>query len=89
MSNQSALTSNEFIVAYTALRNTEWVAEPANPVNLKKGLIRKGDTIWFHPDHFGSGPIWQQARLRNRTLRYVHLSDFKAVAFKAKTPIIQ
>lgn len=79
MINQDVCIPADFTVAHTALRDTQWLAEPDNPVNLKKGLIRKGDIIWFHPDHFGSGPVWLQARLRNRTLRYVHLSDFGKV----------
>ncbi len=79
MINQTVFTPADYTVAHTAIQDTEWLAEPANPVNLMKGIIRKGDIIWFHPDHCGSGPTWQQARLRNETLRYVHLSDFKKV----------
>lgn len=79
MTIQHADTLNDFDVAHRAIRSTEWVADPTNPVNLTKGPLLRGDLVWFHPDHFGSGPAWLQARLPNGTLAYVHLADFKQV----------
>ncbi len=73
------LTADGFDVAYQATQDTEWLADPANPDNHHKGLIHEGETIWFHPRHFGSGPAWQQARLTDRTVRYVHLHDFREI----------
>jgi hypothetical protein len=79
MIKQHADTIDDFDVTHQAIRNTEWRADPADPVNLTKGALLKGDLIWFHPDHFGSGPTWLQARLPDSTLGYVHLADFKRV----------
>lgn len=83
MIHKHAVSINDFSVAHTALRDTQWLAEPDNPVNPEKGSIQKGDIIWFHPDHFGSGPAWLQARLGTKTMGYVHLSDFAKAGAQA------
>lgn len=77
--NQHICLPSEFTVAHTAVQDTEWLAEPANPVNLLKGTIRKGEVVWLHADLCGSGPVWQQACLSDKTLCYVHLSNFEKV----------
>ncbi|AUD05903.1 hypothetical protein [Spirosoma pollinicola] len=79
MSLQPAPFLDEFAIAYQAMHDTKWIGNPANPVNQLVGLIRQGETIWLHPDRVGSGPVWTQARLEDRTLPYVQLADFKKV----------
>ncbi|GAB4017045.1 hypothetical protein [Spirosoma koreense] len=70
----------EFTVCYKALLDTEWIDDPSNPTNHSKGFIALGETIWLHPDHSGIGPVWQQARLVDNTLRFVHYHDFEKVS---------
>ena len=69
----------QFTMGYTALLDTEWIDDPANPTDHIKGFIGQGETIWLHPDHTGTGPAWLQARLVDKTLRYVHFHDFKKI----------
>ncbi|MFC5410745.1 hypothetical protein ACFPMF_15590 [Larkinella bovis] len=79
MNHQSALPIAEYTLAYQALRDTTWLLNPADPTNGVNGLIKKGETIWFHRDHVGSGPSWTQVCLRDRSLPYVHLVDFEKI----------
>ncbi|QHV98692.1 hypothetical protein [Spirosoma endbachense] len=77
MAQQPPSNIEEFTVAYKALVDTEWIDNPANPTDHLKGFIGQGERIWLHPDHSGIGPLWQQARLVDKTLRYIHFHDFK------------
>ncbi len=66
--------------AHQALRETEWVTNPADPTSRDRGLVRRGDVIWFNRNHLDYGSVWQQALLGDKTLRYVHHHDFEPVA---------
>ncbi|MBD2755806.1 hypothetical protein [Spirosoma validum] len=80
MRQQPNTSIEQFTIGYKALLDTEWIDDPANPIDHIKGFIGQGETIWLHPDHSGIGPVWQQARLVDKTLRFVHLHDFKKIA---------
>jgi hypothetical protein len=77
---QLPTTIEQFTMGYKALWDTEWINDPANPTDPLKGFIGQGETIWLHPDHAGIGPAWQQARLVDKTLRFVHFHDFIKIA---------
>ncbi|AUD00445.1 hypothetical protein [Spirosoma pollinicola] len=74
------VTIENFTVPYKARKDTEWTDDPANPTNHLTGFIGKGETIWLNPDQSGLGPAWQQARLADKTLCYIHFHDFNLVS---------
>jgi hypothetical protein len=53
---QHPSTIEQFTIGYEALLDTEWISDPANPIDQLKGFIDQGETIWLHPDHAGIGP---------------------------------
>jgi hypothetical protein len=76
---QYVAKADDFNEGFKAIQVAEWAADPTDPSNIEGGLIRTGETVWFHKDHFGSGPEWTQVRFANKTLGYVRLSDFKKI----------
>ncbi|ADB42749.1 hypothetical protein [Spirosoma linguale] len=75
--------TDSFDIACQAIRDTEWVTNPADSSNSDKGIIRLGETVWLHRAHLGIGS-WQQARLADNTLRYVQHHDFIHEQFDAE-----
>ncbi len=67
---------DEFTLPCQATQDTVWVSDPADPTVYKTGPIRRGDTIWVHHELFGSGPIWQPARLKGSRLGFVQPHHF-------------
>lgn len=70
----SSLTE-KFDLPCQAIRDTEWVTNPADLATTTRGVVRRGETIWLHRDNLGNGS-WQQVRLADDTLRYVQHHDF-------------
>ncbi|GAB4015376.1 hypothetical protein GCM10028808_40490 [Spirosoma migulaei] len=62
-----------------AIQDAEWINDPANPTRSGKGILHKGETVWFHDDLFGSGPLWQQVRLIDNSLVYVNPHHFESL----------
>jgi hypothetical protein len=71
--------ADDFNEGFNAIQAAEWVTNPTDPTNVKGGFVGTGETVWFHRDHFGSGPEWTQVRFADKTLGYVRLSDFKKI----------
>ena len=67
-----------------AIQDTEWINDPTNPTTTKRGQIRKGESVWFHQEQFGSGPAWQPALLADQTFGYVHPSHFEEIVEQQK-----
>lgn len=61
--------------AYQASLDTPWTASP-NATTAGSGTVRRGERVWFSGDT-RSDSAWQQARLEDGTVRYVHPSDFQ------------
>jgi hypothetical protein len=76
MTQLHAPTVEQFTVAYKALLDTHWIDNPADPTDHITGFIGQGETIWLPLTQAGIGPVWQQARLVDKTLRYVQFHDF-------------
>lgn len=72
-------TVDAFQIPGQAIKDTDWIQEPADPTQLEGGLIQKGEIVWFHREPFGSGPDWQQVRLNDQTLGYVNPHHFAKV----------
>lgn len=81
MSKKTSVTGvvEGFTFPYLAAQDTTWVEDPANPTKPQTGLIRQGETIWLQTEPFGSGPVWQLARLSNQTLCFVQPHHFEPV----------
>lgn len=77
MENQSdySFLIKSFDMACQAIRDTEWVTNPADSSNLDRGIIYRGETVWLRRNHVGTG-AWQQARLADNTVRYIQHHDF-------------
>ena len=77
-------TVEGFAFPCRAAQDTSWVADPANPTKSQTGLIRQGETIWLQAEPFGSGPVWQLARLADQTLCFVQPHHFDPVVPKQR-----
>jgi hypothetical protein len=71
------MDTSAYAMAYEATQDTQWAA--STDANAARGTIARGDHVMFMraPDASSS---WQQARLSDGTVRYVHPADFRAVA---------
>lgn len=73
---QPESVTNHFTLPCQATQDTVWVSDPANPTLHETGPIRRGETIWVHHELFGSGPTWEQARLKDSQLCFVQPHHF-------------
>ena len=78
--SQSFFPLAEFDRPCRALQDTVWVGEPANPLHPDRGYIRRGETIWLHPELMTNTSDWQLARLKNNRVRYIRHNDFELLA---------
>jgi hypothetical protein len=62
---------------YEAAIDTPWVSSPNNVSSANQGTVRRGDRVQFSGD-VRSDATWQEARLPDGTIHYVHPSDFRA-----------
>jgi len=65
----------DYTYEYRAIQDTPWKASTASYAN--SGTIARGTRVYFDrsPDRTMS---WQQARLDDGNIRYVHPTDFEA-----------
>ena len=66
----------EYNLPYEAIKDTEWISNPNAP-NPTKGNLKKGDRIHFNREPSPSGATWQDAKLSDGKIRFVHPADFK------------
>ena len=78
MTHQPTIPATDLPFAFSceAAQDTVWVSDPAEPANARTGSIHKGETIWLQAHLFGSGPVWQSARLANDTICFVQPHHF-------------
>lgn len=76
---ESEWVPEEFNFPARAIQDTDWISNPANPVGQQTGRIQQHESVWFRQDPFGSGPVWQPARLADNTLCCVQPRHFQAV----------
>ena len=65
----------DYNYAYTATRDTEWKATTAS--DSMGGTLTRGTTVHFDRSA-DSSMTWQQARLDDGSIRYVHPADFRS-----------
>jgi hypothetical protein len=62
---------------YQAALDTPWVSNPNNVTSANQGTIRRGDRVYFSCD-VRSDATWQEAKLPDGSIHYVHPSDFRS-----------
>lgn len=62
---------------YEAALDTPWVSSPNNVSSANQGTVRRGDRVQFSGDA-KSDATWQEAKLPDGSIHYVHPSDFRA-----------
>ena len=79
--NTPATTASpgDYNLLYEATTNTEWISNPSAPTPTK-GSIKKGERIHFSREPSPIGATWQDAKLSDGTIRFVHPADFKKVS---------
>lgn len=78
----------EYNIPYEATRQTEWISNPQSP-NPTKGNLQAGNKILFNREPSPIGATWQDARLEDGNVRFVHPSDFKKVTAPPEKKIVQ
>ena len=67
----------EYNLPYEATKDTEWISNPTAPTPTK-GNLKKGDRIHFNREPSGvPGATWQDAKIPDGTIKFVHPADFK------------
>ena len=62
---------------YEAALDTPWVSSPNNVSSANQGTVRRGDRVQFSGD-VRSDATWQEAKLPDGSIHYVHPSDFRS-----------
>jgi hypothetical protein len=62
---------------YQAALDTPWVSSPNNVSSANQGTVHRGDRVQFSGD-VRSDATWQEAKLPDGSIHYVHPSDFRA-----------
>ena len=73
----SATAGGTYDHQYEAALDTPWVSSPNNVANANQGTVRRGDRVYFSGD-VRSDATWQEAKLPDGSIHYVHPSDFRS-----------